>query len=49
MSLIGGKYKIYIIWRLQDNPMRLGKFYRFFNGVTAHILNRQLKELKADG
>lgn len=49
LQLIGGKYKIYIIWKLMDGPMRFGELRSFFKGVTAHILSRQLKELEADG
>ena len=49
MQVLGGKYKIYIIWRLMDGPMRFGELHAFFKGVTAHILSRQLKELEADG
>lgn len=49
LQLIGGKYKIYIIWKLMSGPMRFGELRAFFSGVTAHILSRQLKELEADG
>ena len=38
MQVLGGKYKIYIIWRLMDEPMRFGELHAFFKGVTAHIL-----------
>lgn len=49
LELIGGKYKLYIIWRLQDGPMRFGELRDFFSGATSHILSRQLKELTNDG
>lgn len=49
ISVLGGKYKPYIVWRLEGGPMRFGELHSFFKGVTAHILSRQLKELEADG
>lgn len=49
IQLIGGKYKVYIVWRLMDGPMRFGELLSFFKGISAHILSRQLKEMEADG
>ena len=49
LKLIGGKYKMYIIWRLMDGPKRFGELRTFFSGITAHILSLQLKELESDG
>lgn len=49
LEVIGGKYKTYIIWRLSSGPMRFGELHSFFQGVTAHILSRQLRELERDG
>lgn len=49
IAILGGKYKPYIVWRLEGGPMRFGELHSFFQGVTAHILSRQLKDLEADG
>ena len=49
LQVIGGKYKMYIIWRLMDGPKRFGELRTFFSGITAHILSLQLKELESDG
>lgn len=49
IQLIGGKYKVYIVWKLIDGPMRFGELLSFFEGISAHILSRQLKEMEADG
>ena len=49
IQLIGGKYKVYIVWKLMDGPMRFGELLSFFEGISAHILSRQLKEMEADG
>ncbi len=49
LQLIGGKYKPYVLWRLQDGPLRYSELRSFFVGITPHMLTKQLKELEADG
>lgn len=49
ISLIGGKYKALIVWRLMDGPMRFSQLSRAVAGATPRMLTRQLRELEADG
>lgn len=50
LSVIGGKWKGSILWRLSSNgPMRPGELRRSILGVDERVLARQLGELVDDG
>ena len=49
LSVIGGKWKILIIWQLATHPRRFGELRRFVDGVTEKMLIQGLKELEKDG
>lgn len=49
LTLISGKWKLEILWLLYHRPHRFGELLRTINGVTQHMLTRQLRELEADG
>jgi DNA-binding HxlR family transcriptional regulator len=49
LSVIGGKWKILIIWQLASRPRRFGELRRFVDGVTEKMLIQGLKELERDG
>ncbi len=49
LSLIGGRWKPNILWRLLQGPMRYSALKRSIDGVTERILTAQLRELEADG
>jgi DNA-binding HxlR family transcriptional regulator len=49
LSVIGGKWKILIIWQLASRPRRFGELRRFVEGVTEKMLIQGLKELEKDG
>jgi DNA-binding HxlR family transcriptional regulator len=49
LSVIGGKWKILIIWQLATRPRRFGELRRFVTGVTEKMLIQGLKELEKDG
>ena len=50
LDIIGGKYRVHIIWALMDGPKRFGQLHSsYFRDVNANVLSRQLKELEADG
>jgi DNA-binding HxlR family transcriptional regulator len=49
LSVIGGKWKILIIWQLKNRPRRFGELRRFVTGVTEKMLIPGLKELEKDG
>jgi DNA-binding HxlR family transcriptional regulator len=48
LSVIGGKWKILIIWQLANRPQRFGELRRFVTGVTEKMLIQGLKELEKD-
>lgn len=48
LDIIGGKWKIPIIWRLKDKSKRYGELKKSLPGVTHKMLTHQLRELEAD-
>lgn len=46
LDLIGGKWKIILIYNLRKGPKRFGELRRLSPGITQAILSRQLKELE---
>lgn len=48
LEIVGGKWKMPIIWRLKDNPMRYGELKRSLNKITHKMLTQQLRELEQD-
>lgn len=49
LSVISGRWKGTILWRLIDGPMRTGELRRSIPEITERMLIRHLKELVADG
>jgi DNA-binding HxlR family transcriptional regulator len=49
MEVIGGKWKILIIYLISGNINRFGKMSMMLNGITKQMLSSQLRELEADG
>ena len=49
LSVIDGRWKGTILWRLLDGPMRTSDLHRSMPGITERMLIRHLKELVADG
>ncbi|MFI5984979.1 winged helix-turn-helix transcriptional regulator [Streptomyces sp. NPDC051555] len=49
MDVIGGKWKVLILWALGEAPQRFGALRRLIPGVTEKVLAAQLRELEADG
>lgn len=49
LSLIGGKYKVFILWRLFDGTLRFGQLQKTIPQANAKMLTQQLKELERDG
>ncbi|MEO2259146.1 helix-turn-helix domain-containing protein [Paenibacillus amylolyticus] len=50
LSVIGGKWKMVIMYLLADNqPVRFNELKRQIGAITYKTLSSQLKELEADG
>ncbi len=49
LDVIGGKWKVIIIYHLQDGIKRFGELKKSVNGITQKMLTQQLRELEADG
>ncbi|MEW2140382.1 helix-turn-helix domain-containing protein [Streptomyces sp. NPDC005409] len=49
MSVIDGKWKVSILWELNQRPRRFGELRRLVPGVSEKVLAAQLRELEADG
>lgn len=49
LSVIDGRWKGTILWRLLDGPMRTSELHRSIPGITERMLIRHLKELVLDG
>ena len=49
ISLIGGKYKSLILWKLMGSVLRFSELRREVPGATPKMLTQQLRELEADG
>lgn len=50
MSVIGGKWKMIIIYLLAENePIRFNEMKRQLGTITYKVLSSQLKELESDG
>ncbi|MFI6481466.1 winged helix-turn-helix transcriptional regulator [Nonomuraea sp. NPDC050663] len=48
MDVIGGKWKVLILWALEERPHRFGELRREV-GATEKVLAAQLRELEDDG
>jgi DNA-binding HxlR family transcriptional regulator len=48
-SLIGGKWKVYLLWFIHDKPRRFGEISRILPEVTQTMLTNTLRELERDG
>src|ERR1700729_478445 len=49
LSVIDGRWKGTILWRLSDGPMRTSELRRSIPGITERMLIRHLQELVRDG
>ncbi|MBZ0111063.1 MAG: helix-turn-helix transcriptional regulator [Thermoanaerobaculia bacterium] len=49
LAIIGGKWKVLILFYLLDSTQRFNELQRLLHGITHRTLARQLKELERDG
>lgn len=49
ISLIGGKYKSLILWKLMGGTLRFSQLRKEVPCATPKMLTQQLRELEADG
>lgn len=48
LSVLGGKWKILILWHLKDQTRRFGELKRLMPEITEKMLIQQLRELESD-
>lgn len=48
LDLIGGKYKVLILWHLSDTTLRFSELSRLIPRATPKMLTQQLRELERD-
>jgi DNA-binding HxlR family transcriptional regulator len=48
LSVLGGKWKILILWHLKDQTRRFGELKRLMPEITEKMLIQQLRELAGD-
>jgi len=49
LAVIGGRWKVPILWNLFSGTCRFGELSRKVGGVTQKMLTQQLRELESDG
>lgn len=49
LSVIGGKWKLMLVWYLREEPRRFNEIRRQFPEISQKVLTQQLRELEADG
>ncbi|MEV6728573.1 MULTISPECIES: helix-turn-helix domain-containing protein [unclassified Streptomyces] len=49
MSVIDGKWKVSLLWELEQRPRRFGELRRLVPGISEKVLAAQLRELETDG
>jgi DNA-binding HxlR family transcriptional regulator len=49
MDVIGGKWKVLILWNLNEGSKRFNELKRSLSGVTQKMLTQQLRELEEHG
>ena len=49
LSVLGGKWKILILWQLLRRPCRFNELRRAVSGISQHMLTLHLRELEQEG
>ncbi|MEV0371016.1 helix-turn-helix domain-containing protein [Streptomyces sp. NPDC050636] len=48
VDVIGGKWKVLLLWALAERPRRFGELKRELPKISEKVLSQQLRELEAD-
>jgi DNA-binding HxlR family transcriptional regulator len=49
LDVIGGKWKVLILWHSSEGPRRFGELKRLVPGISEKVLIQQLRQMEADG
>ncbi|QDU61093.1 putative HTH-type transcriptional regulator YybR [Planctomycetes bacterium Pan216] len=49
LSVIGGRWKVHLLWYVLEGPVRFNQFRRKMPGISQKMLTQQLRELVRDG
>ncbi|MCQ8769023.1 winged helix-turn-helix transcriptional regulator [Streptomyces telluris] len=49
IDVVDGKWKVLILWALDERARRFGETRRLLPGISEKVLAQQLRELEADG
>lgn len=49
LDVVGGKWKVLILWQMHAQKRRFGELKRLVKGISEKMLIQQLREMEADG
>lgn len=49
IDVVGGKWKLHMMWVLAEGPRRFGDIRRMLDGISEKVLTEQLRQLESDG
>ncbi|MFB7876936.1 MULTISPECIES: winged helix-turn-helix transcriptional regulator [unclassified Nocardia] len=49
IDVVGGKWKMHLMWVLGEGPQRFGQIRRLLDGVSEKVLTENLRQLEAAG
>ncbi|MFC4374022.1 winged helix-turn-helix transcriptional regulator [Nocardia halotolerans] len=49
IDVVGGKWKLHLMWVLGDGPQRFGEIRRLLAGVSEKVLTENLRQLEGSG
>jgi DNA-binding HxlR family transcriptional regulator len=49
LDVVGGKWKVLVLWHLAPHPRRFGELRRVVDGISEKMLIQQLREMQEDG
>ncbi|MBF6213485.1 helix-turn-helix transcriptional regulator [Nocardia puris] len=49
IDVVGGKWRMHLMWALADGPQRFGELRRLLDGVSEKVLAENLRHLESHG